>query len=116
MRRMMSLSVASRFSVRCNGARIEFYTMRSDSRHNSLCRRLPGFEGRGGEDAADDHARVHVPWLRLKAQLDRDAVLPCLAEQVVEFAERPDGKRAGRFQKHFKNTRVTTAVWVLRIL
>src|SRR5437588_9496455 len=82
----------------------EFFTMRSDSRHNSLCRRLPGFEGRGGEDAADDHARVRVPWLRLKAQLDRDAVLACLAEQVVEFAERPDGKRAARFQEHFEYT------------
>ena len=43
--------------------------------------------------------------LKLKAQLDRNAVLPRLAEQVVQFAERPDGKRAGRLQKHLENTR-----------
>ena len=57
----------------------------------------------GGQNAADDHARVHVPRLRLKVELDGDAVLARLVEQVVEFAESLDGKRAGRFQEHLED-------------
>jgi len=46
-----------------------------------------------------------VPRLRLKAELDGDAVLACLVEQVVEFAESLDGKRAGRLQEHLEDAR-----------
>jgi hypothetical protein len=44
-----------------------------------------------------------MPRLRLKAELDGDAVFARLVEQVVKLAERLDGKRAGRFQKHLED-------------
>ncbi len=34
-----------------------------------------------------------------------DTVFPRLRQQVVEFAESPDGKRAGRFQEHLEHAR-----------
>src|SRR2546423_7523044 len=37
--------------------------------------------------------------------LDGDAVLAGLVEQVFEFAESPNGKWAGRFQEHLENAR-----------
>src|SRR6516165_8602729 len=83
----------------------KFFTMRGNSRHNRLCCCLSAFERRGGQDTAHDHARVHVPGLRLKAELDSDAVLAGLAEQVVKFAECLDGKWAGRFQEHLEDAR-----------
>ena len=46
-----------------------------------------------------------MPRLRLKVELDGDAVLARLVEQLVEFAESLDGKRAGRFQEHLENAR-----------
>ena len=49
--------------------------------------------------------RVHVPRLRLKVELDGDAVLARLVEQVVEFAKSLDGKRAGRLQEHLEDAR-----------
>src|SRR5277367_6864712 len=66
---------------------------------------LPAFAGRGGKDTAHNHARVHVPRLRLKAEFDGDAVLARLTEKVVKFAERLDRKRAGRFQEHLEDAR-----------
>jgi len=83
----------------------KFFTMRGYRRHNRLCCCLSAVERRGGQDAAHDHPRVHVPRLRLKAELDGDVVLARLAEKVVKFAECLDGKWAGRFQEHLKNTR-----------
>jgi hypothetical protein len=59
----------------------KFFAMRGYNRHNRLCCCLSTFERRGGQDTAHDHARVHVPRLRLKAELDSDAVLAGLAEQ-----------------------------------
>src|SRR5262249_23722999 len=53
----------------------KFFTMRGYSRHNRLCRCLSVFERRGSKGTAHDHARVHMPRLRLKAELDSDAVL-----------------------------------------
>src|SRR6516162_10801353 len=97
---MMSLGVASTFGPPQWWSNSKFFTMRGESRHNRLCCCLSTFERRGGQDAAHDHARVHMPRLRLKAELDSDAVLAGLAEQVVKFAECLDGKRAGRFQEH----------------
>src|SRR5215813_9222709 len=47
----------------------KFFTMSGYSRHDRLCCCLSAFEGRGGQDAAHDHTRVHVPGLRLKAEL-----------------------------------------------
>jgi len=38
-----------------------------------------------------------VPRLRLKAELDGDAVFAHLVEEAVELSERLNGKRAGRF-------------------
>src|ERR1700722_17780173 len=67
--------------------KFKFFTMRGHRRHNRFCCCLPAFEGRGGQDTAHDHARVHVPRLRLKAKLDGDAVLARLGEQVLKFAE-----------------------------
>jgi len=61
----------------------EFFTMRGYSRHNRLCCSLSAFERRGGQDIAHDHARIHVPGLRLKAELDGDLSLARLAEKVV---------------------------------
>jgi hypothetical protein len=46
-----------------------------------------------------------VPRLRLKAELNGDTVFTRLLQQVVEFAERLHGKRAGRFQEHFEDVR-----------
>ena len=43
----------------------EFLAMRGHRRHNGFRGRLSAFEGRGGQNAAHDHARVHVPRLRL---------------------------------------------------
>src|SRR5215831_20138803 len=83
----------------------KFFTMRGYSRHNRLCCCLSAFERRGGQDAAHDHARVHVPGLRLKAELDGDLVLARLAEKVVKFAERLDGKWASWFQEHLEDAR-----------
>jgi hypothetical protein len=83
----------------------EFFTMRGYSFHNRLCCCLSAFERRGGQDTAHDHARVHVPRLRLKPELDGDLVLARLAEKVVKFAECPDGKWAGRFQEHLEGAR-----------
>src|SRR5262249_39119875 len=83
----------------------KFFTMRGYSRHDRLCCCLSAFERRGGQDTAHDHARVHVPGLRLKAELDGDLVLARLAEKVVKFAERLDGKRAGRLQEHLEDAR-----------
>src|SRR5262249_756726 len=68
----------------------KFFTMRGYRRPDRFPGGLAAFEGRGGQDTAHDHARVHVPRLRMKAQLDGDAVLPRLADQVVEFTERLD--------------------------
>src|SRR4051812_14139142 len=91
----------------------EFFTMRSDSRYNRRCRGLPAFERRSREDAADNHARVHVPRLGLKTQLDGNAVLARLGEKVVEFAERLDGKWACRFEEHLEDARPATPYeWV----
>src|SRR5689334_15856845 len=52
----------------------KFLTMRGYRRHHRFRCRLSAFEGRGGQDTAHDHARVHVPRLRLKADLDGDAI------------------------------------------
>jgi len=83
----------------------EFLAMRGHRRHDGFRGSLSVFEGRGGQNAAHDHAGVHVPRLRLKVELDGDAVLARLVEQVVEFAESLDGKWAGRFQKHLEDAR-----------
>ena len=57
----------------------EFLAMRRDRGHHRLRRLLPGLQGRGRHDAAHDHARIHVPWLGLKPELDRDAIFTGLA-------------------------------------
>jgi hypothetical protein len=54
----------------------EFLAMRGHRRHDGFRGSLSAFEGRGGQNAAHDHARVHVPRLRLKADLDGDASSP----------------------------------------
>ena len=87
------------------GATPQSFVMRGHRRHDRFRGSLSAFEGRGGQNATHDHARVHVPRLRLKAELDGDAVLARLVEQVVEFAESLDGKRAGRLQEHLEDAR-----------
>src|ERR1700687_2308692 len=60
--------VGRRSKVRPTAMAIEFkfLAMRGYRRHGGFRRRLAAFEGRGGEDTAHDHTRVHVPRLRLK--------------------------------------------------
>src|SRR5215472_15582764 len=105
MRPMMSLGVASRFGPPQWWSNSNSSRLRGYRRHNRLCCGLSDFKRRGGQDTAHDHARVHVPRLRLKPELDCDAVLAGLAEQVVKFAECLDGKWAGRFQEHLEDAR-----------
>src|SRR5215472_15458283 len=105
MRPMMSLGVASRFGPPQWWSNSNSSRLRGYRRHNRLCCGLSDFERRGGQDTAHDHARVHVPRLRLKPELDSDPVLAGLAEQVVKFAESLDGKWAGRFQEHLEDAR-----------
>jgi len=42
----------------------EFLAMRGHRRHDGFRGRLSAAEGRGGQNAARDHARVNVPRLR----------------------------------------------------
>src|SRR5262249_18528416 len=100
----------------------KFFTMRGNSRHNRLCCCLSAVERRGGQDTAHDHARVHVPGLRLKAELDGDLVVARLAEKVVKFGECLDGKWASWFQKHLEDARPVapdervSAPWILHTI
>ncbi len=84
---------------------LEFLTMRGHRRHDSLRGLLAAVERGGSQDATHDHARVHVPGLRLKTDLDGDTVFTRLSEQIVEFAEGPHGKRAGRFKECLEHAR-----------
>src|SRR5580704_6967934 len=81
----------------------EFFTMPGNRRHDGLRCRLAAFERGGSQNAAHDHARVHVPWLRLKTDLDGDPVFTRLCEQVIEFPERLRRIRAGRFQEYLEH-------------
>src|SRR6266536_419106 len=49
---------------------LEFFTMRGHRRHDGLCRFLSALERGGSQNAAHDHARVHVPGLRLQTDPD----------------------------------------------
>ena len=91
IRAMMSLGVAPKFGAAAMPLELEFLTMRAHRRHDGFRRCLAALERRGGEDAAHDHPRVHVPGLRLKTDLDGDAFFARLREQAVEFAQRPHG-------------------------
>jgi hypothetical protein len=84
---------------------LEFLTMRGDGGEHGLRRFLARLQGRGGDHATRHHARIHMPGLGLKPELDRDSVGPCLGEQRVELAERSHGKRAGRLEKDLENAR-----------
>src|ERR1700692_506185 len=84
---------------------LEFFTMRGHCRHDSLCCPLPALERGGSQNAAHDHARVHVPGLRLKTDLDGDAVFAGLSEQVIELSKRPHRVRAGRFKENLEHAR-----------
>src|SRR4029079_9299566 len=99
--------VGRRLEIRSAAMAIEceFLAMSADRRHDRFRGRLAGIQGRGRQDAAHDHARVHVPGLRLQTQLDGEAVLPGLVEQRVELAEGLHRKRAGRFQERLEDGR-----------
>src|SRR3954454_24044403 len=53
---------------------LEFLAMRADRRHDGFRRSFPTVEGRRCQDAAHDHAGIHMPRLRLKSELDGDAI------------------------------------------
>ena len=53
----------------------ELLAMSGDCRHDRFRGRLAIFQRRSRQDAAHDHAGVHVPGLRLEAQLDGEAIL-----------------------------------------
>ena len=55
--------------------------------------------------AAARMQRIHVPRLRLKADLDGDAVFARLGEQVIELVERPHGERTCRLQEYLEHAR-----------
>jgi hypothetical protein len=84
---------------------LEFFTMRGHRRHDGFRRCLAARERRGSQNAAHDHARLHVPWLRLQTDLDRDAIFARTSEQVIELAERSHGKWAGRFKEDLEHAR-----------
>jgi hypothetical protein len=58
---------------------LEFLTMRGHRRHDSLRRLLSARERGGSQNAAHDHARVHVPRLRLKSDFYGDTVFTRLS-------------------------------------
>ena len=105
MRLVMSLGVASRFAPlqwrsNSNSSRCVATAATTDF---AAAFPLSRVEAARMERTMTD--RVHVPRLRPKAELNGDVVLARLLQQVVEFAERLHGKRAGRFQEHFEDVR-----------
>jgi hypothetical protein len=62
---MMSLDVTIEVRPAAMVVEFEFLAMRRNRRHDGFRGRLSAFEGRGGQNAARDHARVNVPRLRL---------------------------------------------------
>jgi hypothetical protein len=82
----------------------EFLPMRGHRRHNGFTAAFPA-----SRVEAARMQRTITPEYMCQGcdcrDLDGDAVLAGLVEQVFEFAESPDGKWAGRFQEHLENAR-----------
>jgi len=82
---------------------LEFLAMGADGGEHRLGGILAARQGRCRQHAAHDHRRVHVPGLRLKADLDRDPVRSRQRQQFVELAERPDGIGTGRLEENLED-------------
>ncbi|MCY1248058.1 hypothetical protein D9M72_614460 [compost metagenome] len=73
--------------------------MRSDCSDDFLRGILAALKCRGRDDAANDDTGIHMPGLRLQADLNSDVVFAGLVEQGVELAKCLGGVRIGRLQK-----------------
>ena len=82
----------------------ELLAMCSKSRKYRSCCFFARWQCGSGQNAADNHARIHVPWLRVQANLDGYIVRTRSCQRLIELGKRPCRVRACRLKEHLELT------------